>query len=175
MSQSTGSRRHGQRRSIGDRARGWRCSGEAASACSQKRISNSSTPASHYHHHHRPHPSAFPDTGSWRGLTIQVCAMGRMISPSTQSRPHPGICRSRNGSCQQLLLRISQGSMRQCIRDILNRHPRFCSVFVLGYRHATGVNLCQVWDRGLVVVVAVVVALDDVVAVAARIVLEEVE
>ena len=65
--------------------------------------------------------------------------------------------------------------MRQCIRDILNRHPRFCSVFVLGYRHATGVNLYQVWDRALVVVVAVVVALDGVVAVAARIVLEEVE
>jgi hypothetical protein len=48
-------------------------------------------------------------------------------------------------------------------------------VFVLGYRHATGVNLYQAWDRTLVVVVAVVVALDDVVAVAARIVLEEVE
>ena len=48
-------------------------------------------------------------------------------------------------------------------------------MFVLGYRHATGVNLYQVCDRALVVVVAVVVALDNVVAVAARIVLEEVE
>jgi hypothetical protein len=48
-------------------------------------------------------------------------------------------------------------------------------VVVLGYWHATGVNLYQVWDRILVVVLAVVVALDDVVAVAARIVLEEVE
>lgn len=97
-----------------------------------------------------------------------------MISPSTQSRPHPGICRGKV-HCQQSLLRISLGSVRQSIRDILNRHPRFCWVFVLGYRHATGVKLYQVWDRALVVVVAGSVALDDVVAVAARIVLEEVE
>jgi len=53
------------------------------------------TPASHSHHPHRPHPSAFPDTGSWRGLTIQVCATGRMFCPSIQSRPHPGICRGK--------------------------------------------------------------------------------
>ena len=65
--------------------------------------------------------------------------------------------------------------MRQSIRDILNRHPRFCGVYVLGYRPATGGNLYQVWDRILVLVVAVVVALDDLVAVAARSVLEEVE
>jgi hypothetical protein len=45
----------------------------------------------------------------------------------------------------------------------------------VGYRHATGVNLYQAWDRVLVVVIAVVVALDDVVAVTAGIVFEEVE
>ena len=65
--------------------------------------------------------------------------------------------------------------MRQSIRDVLNRHPRSCSGFVLGYRHATGVNLHQVWNRALVVVVADLVALADVVAVTARICLVEVE
>ena len=98
-----------------------------------------------------------------------------MISPSTQSRPHPGICRSKKAGVSSCSCASDRVPCWQSIRDILNRHPRFCSVFVLGYRHATGVNLYQVWDRALVVVVAVVVALDNVVAVAARIVLEEVE
>lgn len=76
----------------------------SASAIAQRRLLTTAT--------HRPHPSAFPDTGSWRGLTIQVCATGKMICPSTQSRPHPGICRSEEAivsSCSCASARVPCG------------------------------------------------------------------